>query len=368
MIVWAAILAVVLAFGISALATPLSRRLAFRLGFIDIPQRHKVHSRPTPLLGGSVIFIAILAPSLLAMAIARIWSVDGVPEWILVHLPELARHVAGAAAKSNQAMGILAAAAGMHVLGLVDDKRHLGPWSKLLVQTLLVSAVVIFCDVRILTMFTAGGGALSIGLSIIWLLAITNAFNFLDNMDGLAVGVAAICAATLLAASASLGQIFVSAWLCLILGALLGYWPYNFPRASTFMGDGGSLVIGFLLGVVSCLTTYVGPSSQIGHYAVLVPLVLMAVPLYDTMSVLWLRIRDRQNPMVGDHRHFSHRLVRRGMSVRTAVLTIYLCTAGTAIAAALLPRVDLTGSILVFAQTAGTLMIIALLESGDSKL
>lgn len=362
MILWIALATVVLSFGISVLATPLSRRVAGRLGFIDIPQRHKAHTGPTPLLGGSAIFIAILAPSLLALAVARVWAATGVPEIISQHFPSITTHIAGAAYRAPQALGILGGALVLHVLGIVDDRKHLGPWSKLLVQIAVAAAVVIFLDVRVLTM---AGPTLSIIASILWLVLITNSFNFLDNMDGLATGVAVICTAALLAAAISIGQIFVSAWLCLILGALLGYLPYNFPPARTFMGDAGSLVIGFLLGVVSMLTTYVGPS--VSHYAVLAPVIIMAVPLYDTFSVILLRLRERKNPMVGDRRHFSHRLVRRGMSVRTALFTIYLCTAGTAIGATLLPRLQLAGAILVLVQTLIILAIIAMLEMGDAK-
>jgi UDP-GlcNAc:undecaprenyl-phosphate GlcNAc-1-phosphate transferase len=133
------------------------------------------------------------------------------------------------------------------------------------------------------------------------------------------------------------------------------------------MGDAGSLVIGYLLAVVSCLTTYVQPDHAYYAYGVFVPLVLMAVPLYDMVSVVTLRLRDRTNPMVGDRRHFSHRLIRRGMSVRKAVLTIYLCTAATAISATLLSRVDNVGAVLAFAQTLIILLVLALLESGESK-
>jgi len=366
---WAALAAVAVSFGISVLATPVSRRFAGRVGYIDMPQRHKAHATPTPLLGGSAIFLAILLPSLLAVALATLWAGTGAPAFLPA---AFAIHLPGVAAKAPQALMILAAAMGMHVLGLVDDRKALGPWSKLLLQTLLIAGVVIFADLRILTVLdhlTPLGALPSIGLSVLWMLAITNAFNFLDNMDGLAVGVAAICAATLLGAAASIGQIFVSAWLCLILGALLGYLPYNFPPASTFMGDAGSLVVGFLLAAVSCLTTYVAPGTpQAGaigiHYQVLAPLVLMALPLYDTTSVVLIRLRERRNPMVGDRRHFSHRLVARGMSPRGALLTIYLCTAGTAIAAALLPRVDGVGAVLILCQTAAILLIVALLESG----
>ena len=160
----------------------------------------------------------------------------------------------------------------------------------------------------------------------------------------------------------------VSAWLCLLLGSLAGFLPHNFPPARTFMGDAGSLVIGYLLAVMSCLTTYVRPGQTYYLYGIFVPPVLMTVPLYDMVSVITLRLRERRSPMVGDRRHFSHRLVRRGMKVRTAVLTIYLCTLATAISASLLAHVaDNIGAVLVFIQTIATVLLVALLEGGDSK-
>jgi len=362
MILWAALGALALSFGISLLATPLSRRVAFRFGMIDMPQRHKAHARPTPLLGGCAVFAAILGPALLVTAIARIWAATQIPAWVP---PALAQHITGAAAKAPFALGVLAAAAVLHVLGLIDDRKALGPLVKLAVQVAVCTAVTLACDLRVLTV---AGEPLSAILTVLWLVTITNAFNFLDNMDGLSAGVAAIVCAALLSASVGVGQLFVPAWLCLMLGALLGFLVYNFPPASTFLGDAGSLVIGFLLGVLSARTTYVQPGQAYWSYGVFVPLVLMAVPLYDTVSVVLLRLRDRKNPMVGDRRHFSHRLVRRGMSQRRAVLTIYLCTGATAISAVLLPHVrSVTAAVMIFAQTLAVLALVALLESGDGK-
>ena len=361
MITFAAIATIALAFGISALATPLSKRLSHRLGILDVPGRHKGHAGPVPLLGGSAIFASILGVSLLAMSLTSYWSATGVPTW----LPdELAIYVPGAAFKAPMALGILAGALVLHVVGLIDDRKNMGPWIKLATQIVVSTAVVIFCDVRILT---AAGEPVSMIVSVIWLVAITNAFNFLDNMDGLAAGVGLIVAACLLGASASVGQLFVPAWLCLIIGALGGFLLYNFPPASVFMGDAGSLVIGYLLAVVSCLTTYVQPGEVYYAYGIFVPLVLMAVPLYDMASVVTLRLRDRRSPIVGDRRHFSHRLIRRGMGVRKAVLTVYLCTAMTAIAAVMLPRLDAFGAVLVFFQTLIILLVLALLETHDTK-
>jgi len=357
----AMIAAIVLTFFISALATSLSKGVAHRLGMLDAPGRHKAHARPVPMLGGSAIFLTILGVTLLAASLASYWSARGMPAW----LPdELAVHVSGAAAKAPMALGILAGAFVLHVIGLIDDRRDLSAWVKLVAELLVAAAVVVFCDVRILT---AAGTTVSTILSVLWLVAIINAFNFLDNMDGLAAGVAAIVAISLLSASAGVGQVFVPAWLCIIIGALCGFWLHNFPPARVFMGDAGSLVIGYMLAVLSCMTTYVPPGDAYYSYGIFVPLVVMAVPLYDMVSVVALRLRDRRSPMVGDRRHFSHRLIRRGMSVRKAVGTIYLCTAATAIAASLLSHVDRTGGILVFSQTVAVLGVLALLESGDAR-
>jgi len=361
MIVLLAAAATAAAFVIAFLSAPVAAQVAWRTGFVDTPGRHKAHARPTPLLGGCAIFVGILLPSLLALSLASVWAAVGAPSW----LPRaVAAHLPGLAARAPQALGILGGAFALHVVGLIDDRRGLGPWLKLLVEFLVAGAVVGLCGVRVLTVI---GAPLSIAATILWLVGITNAFNFLDNMDGLSAGVAAIVAAALLAAAAAMGQLFVAGYLCVILGAVAGFLPHNFPPARIFMGDAGSLVIGFLLAAASCLTTYVQPGQTYYLYGIFVPVVLMAVPLYDMVSVIALRLRDRASPVVGDRRHFSHRLVRRGMSVRTAVLTVYLCTAGTAIAATLLPRLDATGAVLVLAQTVAILLIIALLESADGK-
>lgn len=360
-IIWAAAGTIGLALLVSLMATSLSRPVAFRLGALDMPGRHKAHSRPVPMLGGTAIFVTIAAVSLLAMAIARWWAWHGIPAWLPA---ALAAHVPGAAAKAPKAMGILAGALVLHIVGLVDDRKDLGPWLKLIAQFAVSIGVVVFYDVRVLTV---AGPTISIIVSVVWLVTIINAFNFMDNMDGLAAGVAVIIFTALLAASAGVGQLFVPAWLCVMVGALAGFLVFNFPPASVYMGDAGSLVVGYFLAVVSCLTTYVAPGRQYYAYGVFVPVVLLAVPLYDMVSVLALRIRDRRNPMVGDRRHFSHRLLRRGMSVPKAMLTIWLCTAATATSAMLLTMVGSYGAVLVFAQTVMIVLVLALLELGDDK-
>ena len=362
MMAWPLILAGGVAMVISFGAGYLTRRIAKRTGMLDRPSGHKAHARAVPLLGGCAIFAGVALPILAAAGLAGLWAAGETPAWLGQGVAE---HVDGAVGRIPMAIGILAGAAVLHVMGLVDDRRALGPWPKLAVQFLVAVCVAGFCGVRVLTV---AGGAVSTVLTAIWLVVVMNALNFLDNMDGLSAGVGAICAAGLLGVSVVMGQVFVSAWLCLLLGALLGFLPHNVPPAKSFMGDAGSLVVGYFLGVLTCLTTFVRPGRTYYLYGIFVPLVLLAVPLYDMISVIVLRVRSGTSPLLADRRHFSHRLVRRGMAPRAAVLTIYLCTAVTSASAWLLALVSTNhAAVLVFAQTAAVILLVALLEGGGDK-
>src|SRR6185437_9303044 len=238
------------------------------------------------------------------------------------------------------------------VLGLLDDRKAMGPYVKLVCQLAAAAALVVpFGQMRILT---ALGPAISITLTILWIVAITNAFNFLDNMDGLSAGIAAVASTAFLITAILISQWFVAASLLLLLGALLGFLCFNFPPASIFMGDSGSLVIGFFLGVLTVRTTFLpkGQDWANGWYAVFAPLIVLAVPLYDLIVVSVIRLSRGKSPFVGDTNHFSHRLVGRGMSRRTAVLCLYLISAATASAAIVLPHVQSTFiAVVIFAQT-----------------
>jgi UDP-GlcNAc:undecaprenyl-phosphate GlcNAc-1-phosphate transferase len=177
--------------------------------------------------------------------------------------------------------------------------------------------------------------------------------------------VAAVCTTAFLAAALSIEQWFVAAALALLLGALLAFLCFNFPPASIFMGDGGSLIVGFLLGVLTVRTTFLRPGEDFGAgwYAVFAPLIVLAVPLYDLVVVSAIRVSRGKSPFVGDTNHFSHRLVARGMSRRTAVICIYLVTAATSVAAIILPHAGSTlVAVLVFCQTVLILGVVALLE------
>ena len=360
---------------ISFLATWFIIHLAPRIGFVDKPGHRKIHAAPKPLGGGVAIVIALALPMFGAIVAfsyyeraAYVVTMRGAPTHAeaqaLVNADELQRALHGGVLRQTPlALTLLAATLVLHILGLFDDFRALGPYVKLVVQLVAASVLVVsFREMRILTTL---GKMPSIALTILWIVAITNAFNFLDNMDGLSAGVAAVCTTAFLITAVVIQQWFVAATLALLLGALLGFLYWNFPPARIFMGDSGSLVIGFVLGVLTVRTTYLPKDEDFaaGWYSVFAPLIVLAVPLYDLIVVSVIRLSRGKSPFVGDTNHFSHRLVARGMSRRTAVLSIYLVTAATSVAAILLPHMKSTfGAMLIFAQTLLILGVVALLE------
>jgi UDP-GlcNAc:undecaprenyl-phosphate GlcNAc-1-phosphate transferase len=368
MIVPILILAAV-SFVLSWVITLAMKRFAPRLGLVDRPGTRKIHQLPIPLGGGVAIFWSLALPML-----ATLLAVNVAGNVIIDRFPadeDMAALVEGGQYQTPMTLGLLGGMLVLHGVGLMDDRRALGPFSKLVVQVAVATAFVIIYDVRALTaldnsrVLMGAGYAVSVFLTVFWIVAVTNAFNFLDNMDGLSAGVAAVCATAFLITALTIGQWFVAAALALLLGAVLAFLCFNFPPASIFMGDGGSLVIGFLLGVLTVRTTFLAPGTDwgAGWYAVFAPVIVLAVPMYDMVTVMIVRLRRRASPFIGDNNHFSHRLVARGMSRRTAVLCIYLVTAATSMAAILLPHVRSTfGAMLIFAQTVLVLSVVALLE------
>jgi UDP-GlcNAc:undecaprenyl-phosphate GlcNAc-1-phosphate transferase len=340
---------------------------------VDRPGAHKTHGQAMPLGGGVGILLGIALPILagiLFIYLAGPSYEKGIPQsigpWLSAPAPA---YWSGARQQIPLALALVGAALAMHVLGLLDDRRALGPYFKLVWQVAVIAALVVpFRELRILSALDGtlhSGGVVPAVLAILWITAITNAFNFLDNMDGLSAGVGSVCAAAFLVATLSIEQWFVAGTLALLLGAMLGFLCWNFPPARIFMGDCGSLVIGLMLGVLTVRTTYLPPgvSWGAGWYDVFAPVIVMALPLYDLVVVSGLRLARGRSPFVGDTNHFSHRLVRMGLSRRAAVLCLYLISATTAVAAILLPHVRSTwAAFLVFAQTMMILGVAALLE------
>lgn len=376
-----------------ALAVPLTiaaRALGHRLNALDAPGvkgQVKAAVRRVPNTGGIAIFWAFAAP-LLAALLALTFGLD---THVLSWVPALKPHLPGLHAMASRAWVLLACAAVLHTVGLIDDRRPLSAAPKMLVMLAVSAAAVWLTDTRLLTALDplAGGAGfwLSILITVLWIVVITNAFNFLDNMDGLSAGVAAICAAFLLlsALMSPTPQWFVAACLALLLGGLLGFLVFNFPfttrSASVFQGDAGSIVVGFLLALLSVRITYLPVTSVITagsdaltaasegttrsaslFPAVCTPLVVLAIPLYDLVSVTIIRLRQGKSPFVGDLQHFSHRLVRHGLSKRAAVVVIYGCTLVTAIGGVSLPSLNAWQGALVLVQTAAVLCVLGLYE------
>ncbi len=332
-----------------------------RIGYMDIPHKHKAHKIATPLGGGIAVFLSI--------ALIIIAGILAVHTNIVSHLPyinQLTDFHTGVVIRTQQILGILFCAFILLILGIFDDVKDFGPFLKLAIQFAVAGLVVIGFDVRLYLFIKIP--AIGYAITILWIVTITNAINFMDNTDGLAGGVALICTLVLLAVSASGGQLLVSAYLACLAGALAGFLFHNFPPAKIFLGDAGSQPIGFLLAVGTILTTYyfeANPQTQ--KSAVLMPVIVLAIPIYDFLSVIFLRLRSGVSPFVGDHRHFSHRLINRGLSKRQTVLTIYLASIGTAISAIIIRYLSGMLAWLVIFQTICIVAIIAILEYQPQK-
>ncbi len=341
------------------------------VGQVDRPesQTHKADGCAIATTGGTAIFIALVGP--LVAAIAAVWFLD---QSIWQDLASsLVPHIPGLRQQTPLALGIMMALLCMHILGWVDDRRGLSAVVKLMVQVLVAALLAMVFDVRIfhfLDQFLVGGWFLSVLVSVGWIVAITNAMNMLDNMDGLSAGVGTIAASVFLAATLLNGQWFIAGLCALLIGGLLGFLVFNMPPARLYMGDGGSLVLGLSLAVISVRTTYyVGSgmadpnvASMSFWYAVLMPLLVMAVPLYDLVSVILIRAGAGQHLMVGDQNHFSHRLVRRGLTKPAAVCVVYLATLATATAGVILPVLNGWQAMLVAGQVLSVIGVLVLLE------
>ena len=347
------------AFLISAVTVPFIRRWSLRAGFVDHPDQRKVHAAPMPLGGGVGIFLGVLLPTAAGTLAALAFRRGGLPNWV----PDLlAQHLGGIVRVAPRLALVMGGGLVLVVMGLIDDRRGLPAGLRLAVQ-MAVAFVLWLAGLRI-TVFL-GSSLLSALVTVLWITVVTNAFNFLDNMDGLSAGVAAITGAIFLAVAAAAGQFFVSALLLCLVGSLLGFLLYNFPPARIFMGDAGSTFIGYLLGVLTTvLTFYTGGGAL---FRVLAPLVILALPLYDLTSVVLIRLSEGRSPFKPDKRHFSHRLVALGLTPRQAVLTIYLVTFSLGVSATLLFTVSTAGAVTIFVQVLVMIAVIWILERAGGR-
>lgn len=296
------------------LASPLWRREFRRVGLVDDPGHRKIHSTPIPLSGGLAVMTGLAVPIILAAAF--IFYISPESNSFALIRPQLEKRTLEFAA-------IFFGAIGMLLLGWIDDKHDLSPKAKFAGQ-FFIALIVAAAGVRI-TLFVPNI-FFSYAITILWILTVTNAFNFIDNMNGLCTGVGFICAWAFALSAMASGQVLDAVVALVIAGSLLGFLPYNFPKASAFLGDAGSHLVGFLLSVLAILPHFYTAENQ-KTLAVFSPLLILAVPLGDLVWVVILRWKMGKPFYIGDTNHFSHRLTQRGWTKTRAVIFIWFLAA-----------------------------------------
>lgn len=299
-------------FGASAalclLLTPLAIVVAVRIGVLDRPGLHKSHKTPTPYLGGAAIVLAFSTSVIVAS---------------LISPPE---------SGSDELVVVLLLAVGLALVGLFDDLRSLSPTVRLVAEVL--------CGIQLWRM-DAGVAVteepfLDAALTVFWVVGITNAFNLLDNMDGLSAGQTAVCSATIFAVAANNGQFLVAGLAAGLAGCAVGFLRHNFHPARIYMGDGGALFLGFMI-------SYLGLKLRLDmevSVSLLVPVIACSVPIMDTTLVTATRLVTGRSPFEGGQDHISHRLVKSGLSVPVAVGATYFASASIGVLCFVISRVD----------------------------
>ncbi len=346
----------VAAFLPSLVCVPIIRALAPVLGLVDHPGHRKVHSNPTPMGGGIAVAFGIIVPIFLILML---------PSSTAKHLVGLESMMAALQADElqfRQVAAILAGGTVLFIVGLADDRWNL-PWKIRLVAQLGVACGVTAMGVQA-TVFVSQPW-IGFAITVLWIVVLTNAMNFLDNMDALSAGIGLI--ACLLFAGILLTLVATPHWavafgLLITAGSLGGFLVWNRPPASIFMGDCGSNLIGSILATLTVSGTFYQSSGS--RHVILAPLCVLAVPLYDFCTVILIRLRQGRSPFHGDKSHFSHRLVDIGFKPAHAVMTIHLATLMTGLGGLLLYKVpDWTGALLVVALILCVLSVVAILET-----
>jgi UDP-GlcNAc:undecaprenyl-phosphate GlcNAc-1-phosphate transferase len=340
---------------LSSSLVPVSVALARRFQVLDEPGHRKIHGVPMPRLGGVAVFgsftVVVLSGYLISPYLPRLpWLSDVIGPTSLI-LQEAFRVEARLA-------GLLVGGAVVFGVGLADDARGgRFPVALKAAGQMVAALVVVSAGVR--TSFLPYDW-MNVVVTILWLFGITNAFNLLDNMDGLCAGVAFVASGVFLVTAWSLGELFISLLLAAFMGSLLGFLFFNVHPARVFLGDCGSLFVGYTMGSLTLLERYVSHASSM-LFPVLMPVFVLAVPLVDTFTVTLIRIREGRPIYVGDRRHLSHRLVALGFSEATAVRILWLLTFCLGLGVASLTDATLTQSVGILIQSLGFVALVLLL-------
>jgi UDP-GlcNAc:undecaprenyl-phosphate GlcNAc-1-phosphate transferase len=351
-------LVLVATFLLSAALVPASRALGHSLGALDRPGPRKVHIDPTPRTGGIAVFLSfamvVIVGSLLAPRL-------GQSEVFQQHFGGTLALLQEAFRVQGKLVAVTIGSTLVFTVGLLDDvlgeRFHVGlKFGGQIVAALILVAA----DVR--TSFLPYDW-MNVVVTLLWIVGITNAFNLLDNMDGLSAGVAFVASLVLLLNAIALGEFFVSLILVAFMGSLLGFLLYNFfgfGGFRIFLGDCGSLFIGFVMASLTLLERYLSHASST-LFPVLMPVLVLAIPLIDTFTVIVIRVAEGRPVYVGDSRHLSHRLVSLGFRPKPAVLFIWLATFCLGVGALILPHASPNRVLLVLVQAVGFVALLLIL-------
>jgi UDP-GlcNAc:undecaprenyl-phosphate GlcNAc-1-phosphate transferase len=346
----------------AAILVPATRALARFTGALDAPGPRKVHETPTPRLGGLAVSFSFGAVALVGHQLAGPLASHPWTQALLNGHVALLRDAEKVEAKL---LAVLLGGGFVALVGLVDDLlgARFPVWAKALGQVL---AACILLAAGIQTEFLPQPW-MNVVVTIVWVVGITNAFNLLDNMDGLSAGVAFVVSGVLLVNAWALGEFFIVLLLAAFMGALLGFLYFNVNPASVFLGDTGSLFIGFILAALTLLERYVSTASS-GLFPVLMPVLVLAVPILDTSTVTFIRLREGRPVYVGDRCHLSHRLVDLGLSKSHAVLVIWLASLGLGLGAVALPDATPFVTVLILLQALAMTAVFLILVFFDRRL
>ncbi len=336
---------------VAYLLTPIVAWIATQLGVVARPGGRHIHRIPIPLLGGLAVYAAFVAAVLGGLPVERPIHIAHGAEQIVITVPYQA-------AIDRPIIGLLLGTTLITVVGVIDDVRGVSPVVKLIGQ--IVSAAVLLpfgVGMDVLTnplggmVFVAGPfGAL---VTVTWLVALCNVMNLIDGIDGLAAGIAAIAGMTVFAASYQRGDVGTAILAAAFIGGTLGFLPFNFNPARIFLGDTGSMLLGYILGSLAVLGTYKSYTA----ISLLVPLAALGVPVADTAMAIVRRWRSRRPIFQADTEHLHHRLLRRGLSQRQTAVTLYLITAIFGVAALVLSGIHRFSLIVVLGLLLAALLV-----------
>lgn len=321
----------IFSFVISYFLMPIMKKLAFSLKILDAPGKRKIHKNPIPLLGGSGIFFSLIL-------------VIGIHFFLFLIFKQISFfNFENFKSIISRLIIIFIGAFVIFIIGILDDIKKISFQLRFIIQ-ILVAIMLVFSGIKLKFLPYFMFGEI---ITVFWIVGIINAFNLLDNMDGITSGVAFIASIFFFLISINTGQNLVPFLTVIFAGSVLGFLRINFPPAKMFMGDAGSLLLGYFLAVISIMNLYTRNFSE-NFLSLLAPIFILAVPLFDTFSVIFIRIKNKNPIYVGDMNHFPHKLARLGFSSRQVAIFVYIVTFLTGFLSLLLLKANIYQGIILF--------------------